>query len=170
MRWMLFAVALLAAPVGAEIRDAGSHFFQPKLGDLAGDLATAKQEGKTGILLMFEMEECPWCHRMKHTVLNRSEVQDFFREHFLVYSMDVKGDTPVTDFQGKDTTEKAFALEQRARATPVFIFYGLDGNPLTRFTGPTKTPEEFLLLGRYVVEGAYKNTAFNVYKRQAPDK
>jgi thioredoxin-related protein len=80
--------------------------------------------------------------------------------------VDVKGDTPMVDFKGRETTEKAFALEQRARATPVFIFYDLEGNSVTRYTGTTQTAEEFNLLGRYVVEGAYKTTSFNVYKRQ----
>lgn len=154
----------------AEVRDPGSHFFHLKLGDLKDDLASARNEGKAGILLMFEMDECPFCHRMKTTVLNQSEVQDYFREHFLVYPMDVKGDAPLVDFKGQDTTEKAFALEQRARATPVFVFYDLEGNPLTRFTGATQNAAEFLLLGRYVVEGVYKTMPFNVYKRQAAAK
>jgi hypothetical protein len=29
-----------------------------------------------------------------------------------------------------------------------------------------QTADEFLLLGRYVVEGGYKTAPFNVYKRQ----
>jgi thioredoxin-related protein len=93
-------------------------------------------------------------------------VQDYYRKHFLIYPVNVKGDTPMVDFKGKDTTEKAFALEQRARATPVFVFYDLEGNPITRFTGAMQTTDEFLLLGRYVVEGSYKAAPFNVYKRQ----
>lgn len=167
MRWFLLALALLALPALAAPRDPQTHFFQPKMGDFQGDLAVAKAEGKTGILLMFEMDECPFCHRMKTTVLNRPEVQDYYRAHFLIYAVDVKGDVPVTDFQGEQTTEKAFALRQRARATPVFVFYDLQGREMARFTGTTQTAEEFLLLGRYVVEGAYKDMPFNVYKRQA---
>jgi len=70
-------------------------------------------------------------------------------------------------FPGNATSEKAFALANRARATPTFLFFDLDGNPATRFTGATQTPEEFMLLGRYVVEGAYKTQPFNVYKKQS---
>lgn len=41
------------------------------------------------------------------------------------------------------------------------------GNPATRFTGATQTAEEFLLLGRYVVDGVHKTKLpFNVYKKQ----
>lgn len=167
MRWMLLLLALLVPPALAETRDPGQHFFQPKLGDLKDDLAAARAEGKAGVLLMFEMDDCPFCDRMKHTVLNQSEVQDYYRRHFAIYPIDTRGDAPLIDFQGRETTEKAFALEQRARATPVFIFYDLDGRPVTRFTGATQTADEFLLLGRYVAEGHYKAMPFNVYKRQA---
>ncbi|MCS6785594.1 MAG: thioredoxin family protein [Thiobacillaceae bacterium] len=168
MRVLIALLLFLAQPVWAQQpRDPAVYFFQPKLGDLHAELETARREGKVGVLLMFEMDECPFCHRMKTQVLNQPEVQDYFRRHFLIYSIDVKGDIPITDFQGRDTTEKAFAFEQRARATPVFAFYDLEGRPIARFTGATQGVEEFLLLGRYVVEGAYKSMPFNVYKRQA---
>lgn len=167
MRWLLVLFACLSLPALAEPRNPESHFFQPKMGDLKDDLATARAEAKTGMLLMFEMDECPFCDRMKRTILNQPEVQDYFRKHFVIYPIDTKGDIPLVDFNGKATTEKAFALEQRARATPVFVFYDLDGQPIARYTGATQTPAEFLLLGRYVVEGAYRQMPFSAYKRQA---
>lgn len=165
--WLALALSLMgSSPAWSDTRDAGSHFFQPKLGDFQGELDSARTEGKVGVLIMFEMDDCPFCHRMKATVLNQAAVQDYFRRHFLIYSIDTKGDVPMTDFQGNTTTEKAFALAQRARATPVFVFYDLQGAPLTRYTGATQTVDEFLLLGRYVVEGHYKNQPFSVFKRQ----
>ncbi|MDP2433403.1 MAG: thioredoxin family protein [Pseudomonadota bacterium] len=169
MRWLLLTLALVlpTLPALAEVRDPHSHFFMSKMGDFKDELATAKQEDKQGVLIMFEMEECPFCSRMKGTVLNQSEVQDWYRKHFLIYTVDVKGGTDMTDFQGNATTEKAFALANRARATPTFLFFDLEGNAITRFTGATQTAEEFMLLGRYVVEGAYKTQAFNVYKKAA---
>ena len=168
MRWLLLAFALITLPALAEVRDAQTHFFMSKLGDFKDELATARQEGKQGVMIMFEMDDCPFCHRMKATVLNQTEVQDWYRKHFLLYTIDVKGDVPMTDFQGKATREKDFALDVRARATPVFIFFDLEGKPIARYTGPTQTPDEFLLLGRWVVEGHYKTVAFNVFKRQPP--
>lgn len=167
MRWLLLLLAFLAVPALAETRSAEQYFFQPKFGDLKSDLPELGKNGKTGILLMFEMDDCPFCERMKNTVLNRSEVQDYYRQHFIIYPMDTRGDVALTDFSGKQTTEKDFALTQRARATPTFIFYGPDGKELTRFTGITQTPDEFMLLGRYVVDGAYKREPFNVYKKEA---
>lgn len=167
MRWLMMVLVLIALPATAEIRDSHTHFFMAKMGDFKDELSVAKSEGKQGVLIMFEMDECPFCARMKGSILNQSLVQDYYRQHFLIYPMDVKGDTSMIDFKGKETTEKAFALEQRARATPTFVFFDLDGNAITRYTGTTQTVDEFLLLGRYVVEGAYKSMPFNIYKRQA---
>ncbi len=165
MRWLIIALALWSLPGLAEVRDPQTYFFMSKLGDFQDELDTARHEGKQGVLIMFEMDDCPFCARMKATVLNKPEVQDWYRQHFLIYGVDIKGDAPMTDFKGNATTEKAFSLENRARATPVFIFYDLDGNPITRFTGATQTADEFMSLGHYVVEGAYKSMPFNVYKR-----
>lgn len=150
----------------AETRDASQYFFDAKLGDFKSELATAKKEGKKGVLLMFEQDDCPWCYRMKQTILNQSEVQDYYHKHFLIFPVDLKGNISMVDFKGKETTEKAYSVEQRIYGTPVFDFFDLDGNRMVRFPGVAKDVDEFLLLGKYVVEGAYKDMPFAKYKRQ----
>lgn len=166
MRTMLLALMLLiAAPAWAETRDPMNHFFQPKFGDLKADLAEAKKQGKKGIFLFFEMDECPFCDRMKNTILNQSEVQEAYRANFLVYPIDVNGDTELVDFQGNSMTEKAFAFGLRVRATPVLMFFDLDGKLLARHTGPVRDKAEFMLLARYITEGAYATQPFAKYKQ-----
>jgi thioredoxin-related protein len=166
MRQLLIALLLLiAVPAWAETRDPASHFFQAKFGDLQADLQEARKQGKKGVFLFFEMDDCPFCERMKTTILNQSDAQDAYRADFLVYSIDVNGDTQMTDFAGKDTTEKAFALAHRVRATPALLFFDLDGKMIARHTGPTKDKAEFLLLARYVAEGAYADQPFSKYKQ-----
>lgn len=150
----------------AETRDAHKYFFDMKLGDFKSELATAKKEGKTSIMIMFEQEDCPFCFRMKNTILNQSEVQDYYHQHFLIFLLDIRGSLPMEDFTGNQTTEKAFSIEHRVYGTPVFDFFDLDGKLITRFPGTAKDVNEFLLLGRCVVEGACKSTSFNAYKRQ----
>ncbi len=156
---------LFTTPSRAEIRGVETHFFQAKVGDFQAELDTVKKEGKKGIFLFFEMDDCPWCARMKATILNQSEVQDFFHQHFLVYAMDVKGDVPMIDFAGRSTTEKAFALENRVRATPTMLFIDGEGKILTRFTGPTRDVAEMMLLGHYVIDGTYQQMPFAKFKQ-----
>lgn len=166
MRQLFIAfLVLMAGSAWAETRDPVNHFFQPKFGDFQAELDTAKQQGKKGIFLFFEMDDCPFCERMKTTILNQADVQDAFRAQFLVYSIDVNGDTQMTDFQGKAQTEKDFAFTHRVRATPTMLFFDLDGKLVTRHTGPTKNRAEFLLLGKFVVDGAYATQSFTKYKQ-----
>ena len=157
-----------ATPQEIEISSA-DDFFDETLNDLEEERTIAKDENKKGILLMFEMDECPFCRRMKKTVLNRKEVQDYFRKNFRILSIDVEGDLELTDFQGKETTQKEFSLKQfRVRATPVFQFVGLDGKPIKngRLTGATKNASEFMLLGKFIVDEENKKQSFSRYKRK----
>ena len=166
---LFLLIALMLPAQALQLRDPESYFFDETFGDLQEELATAKEQGKKAILITFEMEECPFCRRMKAKVLNRDDVQEYFREHFLILSMDVEGDLEIRDFQGNTNTQKEFSLKQfRVRATPVFQFVDLDGKPIkkARYTGATSDAAEFMLLGQYVVDERYKETSFVRYKRQ----
>ena len=161
--WLLCA-SLTHAAVG---RDPYTYFFNEGWGNFAEDLVRAREEGKKGILIFFELDECPFCHRMKTTVLNQPEVQKFFRDNFLNFSVDIEGDVEMTDFQGKTMPQKDFAFKvNRVRATPVFAFYDLQGNQVVRYTGATSGVQEFLWLGEFMAKGLYKEMRFTQYKRQ----
>ncbi len=163
----VIAFLVTGTALRAEVRDPGEYFFDQTFGDFSEELARAKEEGKQGVLLMFEMDECPFCHRMKTTVLNQSELQDYFKANFLIFPVDIEGDIEITDFAGNPMPQKDFALkEHRVRATPVFAFFDLEGNLVARYTGATRDAAEFMWLGEYVVEGRYKETTFPKYKRE----
>lgn len=167
---LLLVLASTVAMAAEKPRDPEKFFFNDSFWDFTEELQTARDSGKKGILIMFEMDECPFCQRMKATVLNQPDVQDYFRKNFLIFPVDIEGDVEITDFKGQATTMKDFAFKQyRVRATPVFAFYDLDGNYIkrARFTGATRDKDEFMLLGKYVVDGAYKDETFTKYKRSA---
>ncbi len=164
--WYCLLVGTALAQPG---RDPDQYFFNETFWDLKEELANAREQGKQGILIMFEMDECPFCHRMRQMVLNQSEVQEYFRQHFINIAIDIEGGVEVVDFQGHSTTMKDFSFRQyRVRATPVFAFFDLDGKYIrrARYTGATRNKKEFLLLGRYVVERAYREESFARYKRR----
>lgn len=143
-----------------------AEFFDQSFGDFADEMQAAKDEGKLGVMLFFEMEDCPFCQRMKDTYLQEPDVVEYFNEHFKAYRFDIEGANPVTDFDGTEYTEQEMAEKKyRVRATPVMMIFDTEGNPMVRFTGPTRSKEEMLLLGKYVVDGAYKDMPFARYKR-----
>ncbi len=150
----------------AEIRNPEEHFFHQTFGDLPEEVDIALEEGQSAILVMFELNDCPWCERMKATILNQSEVQDYYRENFRCLMMNVEGDNLIVDFNGTEISEKEWALKHnRIRATPVFLFLDLEGNKIMRYTGAAKNIEEFMLLGEFVVDGHYKDSNFVKFKR-----
>ncbi len=163
---LLFGSVLSAANADTT-RDPMQHFFHQSFNSLPDEVTTAKSDGQQAILIMFVAEDCPWCAKMKATVLNQVTVQDYYRKYFRILMMDVNGDVPMTDFSGQDMPQKDFAFKHnRVRATPVFLFIGLDGKPMAKYTGATRDPEEFMWLGEFVTSGAWKTTNFTVFKRE----
>ena len=171
---VIFSLVLLfnAQVFASTARDPYQYFFEQTLGDLSEELQIAKDEGKKGVFLFFEMDECPFCHRMKTTILSQSDIQDFFRQNFRSISIDIEGDLELVDFAGNTTTQKAFSSMNRVRATPVMAFYDLEGNQVVRFTGAASGTEEFLWLTEYYLQGVYnlkdesgREISFGKYKR-----
>lgn len=162
----LFLIFFNSNSFAAKTLSPGEHFFDSTFGDFSEELATAKEQGKKGIMIFFEMDECPFCHWMKKNVLNQPDVQKYFKNNFLVFAVDIEGDVEIADFKGKTMTQKDFAFkENRVRATPVIAFFDLNGKRVMRYTGRTRNKEEFMLLGQFVADGAYKTTKFSRYKR-----
>lgn len=165
----LALLLLLCLPFAAQsagtARDPYAYFFHDTFGDYAEELEEAKAQNKKAIMIFFEMDECPFCHRMKTTIMNRPDVQEHFREHFLIFAHDIEGDLEIVDFQGNETTQKEYARMQRVRATPVFTFFDLQGKRIERYIGATADAEEFKWLADFVAQGHYKNTNFTRYKR-----
>ena len=159
----ILAPAVSTAAAG---KDPYKYFFNETWGDFQEELANAKKQNKKGILIFFEMDECPFCHYMKNNVLNQPEVQAFYRNNFLNFTVDIEGDIEITNMQGKTMKQKDFAFrEHRVRATPVIAFFDLEGNRVFRHTGKTAGVEEFIWIGEYVADGSYKETSFTRYKR-----
>jgi len=160
-------LALLSlSTVSAEIRDPGEHFFESTFGDYSEELEIAREEGKKGTFLFFEEDDCPFCARMKGTILNQSAVQVFYREHFKNYRINIKGEVEIVDFAGEAMLEKVFAEKRnKVRATPLMAFYNLDGQMVVRYTGAASSIKEFLMLGQYMLDKGYLKQSFSRYKR-----
>ena len=173
LNWSAVIILLVAtwvpiiSPAGEQLLDSNVGFFDDSFGDLKEELETARTDGKFGVMVMFETEECPWCTRMKSQVLNRVHVQDYYHDHFRLIALDAEGDVIINDFEGGEITSKDFSLKHmRVRATPVFAFFDLEGTLVMRYTGALKNAHDFMLLGKFVVEGHYKNGRFNRYRRE----
>ena len=169
---LLFLMLWVSSVSASTPRDPYEFFFEQSLGDLTEELEIARDDNKKGMFVFFEMDECPFCHRMKQTVLNQPKVQDYFKKNFHSITIDVEGDVEIVDFEGNATTQKGFASKIRVRATPVMAFYDLEGKQVIKYTGAASGVEEFMWLAEFYLDGIYKmkddngrNLRFSKYKR-----
>lgn len=169
MRACVFALLCLVtglAPAAVPL-DPDIGFFNVTLGDYQADLADARAQHKQGVLLIFERDGCPYCRRLRETILSQPAVQAYYRAHFLVFPIDINGDIEVTDFQGRPRRERQFAQDDNTVSmTPTCQFYDLNGRPVVRYTGAPSSADEFLLLGEFVAQARYRDMNFSRYKQQ----
>ena len=142
-----------------------SDEFLEEAFDLQESLEEAKSANKKGIMIFFGMENCPFCHKMKVNVLNKDKAIKFYKKNFLLYELDINGQTDLVDFEGEDTTSKDFAFKHRVRATPVIAFFDLKGKKIFKRTGYSNL-EEFMIMGKYIVDDVYLKENFIRYKRK----
>lgn len=164
------SAALLVAGTVAHARDAMDHFFDPFLGDFQAELVEAKRAGKQGIMVMYHFEDCPSCKWMKANILSREDVQAHYRKRFVLLPLDTLGALTITDFSGKEWTEKEFARSVPIRGTPTFIFYDLDGKPVAKHVGRMQDPVDFMLLADFVASGKHRNMDFAQYRQSKQGK
>lgn len=161
-------IALFFTSLSTHIQaeQAWEAFFDSTFGDFSEELEIAKSENKKSVLIFFEKQMCPFCARMKRTVLNKPHIQNYFRKHFMIYPIDIEGDVEITAFNGKQMKLSDFSYKNyNVYASPTFIFFDLDGKEIARYTGVTRNADEFMWLGEYVVEGAYKTMTFRQYRK-----
>ena len=122
--------------------------------DYQGEVQAAADEGKY-LVLFFHQAGCPYCDKMRARVHPEPAVMDYFSKHFVMMESNIKGNLDVVMPDGAPANEVEFARKIRVRATPVFIFYDKDGSAALRTTGYLDE-KQFLLAGKYVVDGVHK--------------
>lgn len=155
-----------ARPAAATARHHDDGFF-PASANLGDALARARSEGKRGIAVLYEMNGCSDCARLRATSFKDAGLRRDYQRDFVVASVMADEPTALRDFDGKPTTQAEFAHAQRVYALPTVVFYDLDGIPVARQVGNTLALADWLRLGRYVREAGYEEAPFSAWKPAA---
>jgi thioredoxin-related protein len=157
-------LAMLLVPrLGAALPAPDDDYFIPSA-DLAATLEQARQSGKAGVVVLYEMDGCGECARLRADTLNAPPLRDYFRQHFVTVSLHADTDLPVRRFAGTPTTAAGLADSERVVALPTVVLYDLDGAPVAREVGRTGTQGHWLRLGRYLVERGYEEAPFAAWQ------
>ncbi|QDF97747.1 hypothetical protein CJ010_15015 [Azoarcus sp. DD4] len=165
----LFADGSVGAASAAPATTAAKHDdgFFPPTADLARALAQARKDGKHGVAVLYEMNGCSDCARLRATSFKDAGLRRDYQRDFVVASVMADEPTALRDFDGKPTNQAEFAHAQRVYALPTVVFYDLDGIPVARQVGNTLALADWLRLGRYVREAGYEEAPFSAWKPAA---
>jgi thioredoxin-related protein len=153
------------------VTDDGLHtqpWFANSFLDLKDDLREAASAGKR-LALMFEQRGCPYCRETHEVNLADPEINDYVRENFSVIQLNLWGSRAVTDFDGQQMEERAFARKLGVIYTPTIVFLpetdaGREGKStrdleVMRMPGYFK-PFHFVSMFEYVRQRAYETEHF----------
>ena len=157
-----------AEPVPGEDGLYHEPWFLQSFLDLREDLENAASSGKR-LAIMWELRGCPYCRETHLVNFADPDITNYIRGNFEVLQLNLIGSRKVTDFDGKELSEKDLAQKYGIRFTPTFQFFppsaaGIEAKEpmareVTRAPGYLK-PQHFLAMFRFVRERAYERGSF----------
>ncbi len=121
---------------------------------------------KRGLIVYFGQEYCPYCKALLETNFGSRDIEQYTRNNFDVLAIDIHGQKRVTDLQGKEMSEKAFADREKVNLTPTLVFYDRDGIEALRLQG-YYPPYKFRAALEFVADGHYRDEPFRDYLQRA---
>lgn len=156
--------AATAAPAATAHHDDG---FFPPAAKLDAALAQARKENKRGVVVLYEMNGCSECARLRATTFKDAGLRRTYQRDFVAVSVMADEPGALRDFAGKATTQAEFAHAERVSVLPTVVFYDLDGLPVARQVGSALPLADWLRLARYVREAGYEEAPFAAWKPAA---
>lgn len=138
-------------------------WFKLSFLELKNDLKDLDESGHKHLLLYFGRKDCPYCKVHLEKNWGDRGIVHYTREHFDVIAIDVIGQRPVADFNGKVyKSEKAFAASRKANFTPSLLFYDRHGREVLRLSG-YHPPFQFRAALEFVADKHYLKETFRHY-------
>ncbi len=130
--------------------------------DLGDDIREAADAGKTGIIVYFGQQRCPYCQKLMKINFGLSDIVEYTRAHFDVVPIDIWSIEEVTTPDGRTLTQREYAIALNTNFTPSLVFYNTQGKMAFRLRG-YYPPYQFRAALEYVVDGFYHSETFASY-------
>lgn len=147
-------------------------WFKDSFLDIREDITEAQEENKR-IILYFYQDGCPYCGKLLKDNFGNPQIAAMTQKNFEVIAINMWGDREVTDTEGNETTEKAFAANLKVQYTPTLIFLDETGKVALRVNG-YYGPEEFQLAldfvaGKHEQQGSIRDYLLKRIKAEEQD-
>ncbi len=147
-------------PVSSKHQDG----FFPPTADLAAALEQARVSGHKGVAVLFEMEGCGECAKLRATTFKDSRLRETYEGSFVTVSLMADQPLPLLGFDRQPTPQTEFARAERVFALPTLVFYDLDGLPVARQLGSAGDAAQWIRLARYVRDKGYEEAPFSHWR------
>jgi thioredoxin-related protein len=136
-------------------------WFKDSFLDIRDDISEAAQANKR-IMLYFYQDGCPYCEKLIKENMSQQQIVEKMKKDFDVISINMWGDREVTGLDGKETTEKNFAVANKIMFTPTLVFLDENGGQVLRLNGYVP-PHKFITALNYAHEKQEKLSSFRDY-------
>lgn len=142
------------------------NWFKLSFLEISDEIKEAKERKKKGLIIYFGQKFCPYCKAHITNNWGQDDIVKYTQKNFDVIAINVKGQRPVIDTDGKTYTEKSFSALKKTNFTPSLIFYNTQGKEVLRLRG-YRPPYQFRAALEYVADAHYKKETFRNYMARA---
>ncbi len=141
-------------------------WFKLSFLEISEDIKEAKEKKKKGLIIYFGQKFCPYCKAHLEKNWGQDDIVKYTQKNFDVIAINVKGQRPVLDIDGKIYTEKTFSAFKKTNFTPSVIFYNTKKQEILRLRG-YRPPYQFRAALEYVADKHYQKETFRNYMARA---
>jgi len=141
-------------------------WFKLSFLELEADIQEAKEQNKKGLIIYFGQKFCAYCKAHLERNWDQDDIVNYTQKNFDVIAINIKGQRPVVDLDGKTYTEKSFAELKNTNFTPSILFYNTKGKEVLRLRG-YRPPYQFQAALEYVADNHYVTETFSDYLARA---
>ena len=142
------------------------NWFKLSFLEIKDDINEAKKQNKKGLIIYFGQKFCPYCKAHLEKNWGQKDIINYTQKNFDVIAINVKGQRPVLDVDGKTYTEKTFSALKKTNFTPSILFYNIKGQEVLRLRG-YRPPYQFRAALEYVADKHYLKENFRSYMARA---
>lgn len=117
----------------------------------AQELAQIEQKK---VLVYAQAQWCTYCKKMEREVFPQERVQDSLYKYFIPVNVDIESDN-IMRYDGREITQRNFAMQHRVMSTPTFIFINSEGEVMGVQPGFMPSETFRILLG-FVGSGSFQ--------------
>ena len=136
-------------------------WFKDSFLDLKEDVNDATEAGKR-LVLFFYQNGCPYCNALVERNFAQKDIKEKAQKNFDIIAINMWGNRPVTDVNGKQYIEKTLASSLKVQFTPTVLFFNEKGKVVLRING-YHSPQRFNIDLDYVAKHKETEISYRDY-------